>query len=117
MKLYGIANCSTVKKARLWLEQHEVAVEFHDFKNLSISESLLLDWVNQVGWEKLLNRKGTTWRLLPDEVKASICDETDAIRLMLAKSSVIKRPIVESDGKIAQIGFDEAAYQILFGKH
>jgi len=116
MKLYGIANCSTVKKARLWLEQHQIEAEFHDFKKLDVSETLLRDWEKQVGWEKLLNRKGTTWRQLPDDVKASICDESDAIRLMRAKSSVIRRPIVEQDGKIVHIGFDEAAYQTLFGK-
>ena len=116
MKLYGIPNCSTVKKARLWLVQQQIAAEFHDFKKLGICETQLQDWAKQVGWERLLNRKGSTWRQLPDEVKTSICNETAAIRLMLAKSSVIKRPIVELEGKIAHIGFDEAAYQTLFGK-
>lgn len=117
MKLYGIANCSTVKKARLWLEQHELAVEFHDFKKLGASGTLLQEWTKQVGWEKLINRKGTTWRQLPDDAKASICTETNAISLMQAKPSVIKRPIIEQDNKITHIGYDEAAYQTLFGKH
>jgi arsenate reductase (glutaredoxin) len=116
MKLFGITHCSTVKKARLWLEQHKVAADFHDFKKLGVNEPMLRDWATQVGWEKLLNRRGTTWRQLPDEVKTSICDETGAIRLMQEKPSVIKRPIAELDGKVVQIGFDEAAYQTLFGK-
>ncbi len=116
MKLYGISNCSTVKKARLWLEQHQIAAEFHDFKKLGVSEARLQGWTKQVGWEKLLNRKGSTWRQLPEEIKTSICDEHNAIRLMLTKPSAIKRPIIEQDGKVAHIGFDETIYQTLFGK-
>lgn len=116
MKLYGIANCSTVKKARLWLERHNISAEFHDFKKLGADEGMLRNWIRQAGWEKLLNRKGTTWRQLPDAVKAATDGENAAIALMLEKPSVIKRPIVEKDGKIVYLGFDEAAYQTLFGK-
>lgn len=115
MKLYGIANCGTVKKARLWLTQHEVATEFHDFKKQGVSEALLRDWAKQLGWEQLLNRKGTTWRQLPDEIKTSICNENAAVRLMLDKSSAIKRPVVEQDGRVLCLGFDETTYQSLFG--
>lgn len=116
MKLYGIANCSTVKKARLWLEQHNISAEFHDFKKLGVNEAMLRDWAKQVGWEKLLNRQGTTWRQLPDDVKEATRNENAAIALMLGKPSVIKRPIVEKADKILHLGFDESSYQTLFGK-
>ncbi|MCE5181017.1 MAG: ArsC family reductase [Betaproteobacteria bacterium] len=115
MKLYGIPNCNTVKKARRWLSEHSIDIPFHDFKKQGVSEELLKSWLEQVGWEKLVNRQGTTWRQLPDEAKATVSCEAGAIRLMLEKSSVIKRPVLEKDGKII-LGFDEAAYQTLFGK-
>ncbi len=113
MKLYGIANCDTVKKARVWLAEHGQTVEFHDFKKQGISESLLKTWLQQLNWEKLVNRNGTTWRQLADEIKNSITNETAAIELMLQQSSVIKRPILEKSGRI-YLGFDEATYQSLF---
>jgi len=114
MKLYGIPNCNTVKKARAWLMENGIDIPFHDFKKQGVSEELLKSWLKQTGWKKLVNRQGTTWRQLPDEAKAAVCDETSAIRLMLEKSSVIKRPVLEIDGKIT-LGFDEAVYQSLFG--
>ena len=114
MKLYGISNCNTAKKARTWLTENGIDIPFHDFKKQGISEELLKSWMKQIGWEKLVNRQGTTWRQLPDEAKAAVRDETSAIRLMLEKSSTIKRPVLEMDGKII-LGFDEAAYQSLFG--
>ena len=114
MKLYGISNCNTVKNARTWLTENGIDIPFHDFKKQGISEELLKSWMKQIGWEKLVNRQGTTWRQLPDEAKAAVRDETSAIRLMLEKSSTIKRPVLEMDGKII-LGFDEAAYQSLFG--
>jgi len=114
MKLYGIPNCNTVKKARAWLSAQGIALPFHDFKKQGVSEALLKPWLKQVSWEKLLNRQGTTWRQLPDETKAAVCDEDSAIRLMLEKPSVIKRPVLEKDGKIT-LGFDEAVYHTLFG--
>lgn len=116
MKLYGIANCNTVKKARTWLADKNIPMEFHDFKKQGVDENRLRNWAAQVGWEKLVNRQGTTWRQLPDEIKASISNESAAIHLMLEKPSIIKRPIVEQDGKIAHLGFDEAIYQSLFGQ-
>ncbi|MBS4096079.1 MAG: ArsC family reductase [Sulfuricella sp.] len=116
MKLYGIANCSTVKKARAWLVDKNIPMEFHDFKKLGVNELLLKTWIYQVGWERLINRKGTTWRQLPDTVKASISDESAAIHLMQEKPSIIKRPIAERDGKIVHLGFDESSYNTLFRK-
>ncbi len=113
IKLYGIPNCDTVKKARTWLGAHDIAVEFHDFKKQGLSAELAQSWLKQTSWEQLINRKGMTWRGLGDEQKA-IANNNTAQQLMLEKTSVIKRPLLEQDGKLLHIGFDEAAYQKLF---
>jgi arsenate reductase len=115
MQLFGISNCDTVKKARVWLAENGINMPFHDFKKQGISEERLLYWLKQLDWEQLVNRRGTTWRQLPDDTKAAVCDEASAIRLMLEKPSVIKRPVLEMDGKIV-LGFDETIYQTLFRK-
>jgi len=114
MQLFGICNCGTVKKSRAWLSENSIEIPFHDFKKQGVSEELLKSWLKQVGWEKLVNRQGTTWRQLPDAAKAAVCDEASAVRLMLEKPSVIKRPVLEMEGRII-LGFDEATYQSLFG--
>ena len=111
MKLYGIPNCNTVKKARTWLAEHQVTADFHDFRKDGLDESLLNDWLAQVSWEKLVNRAGMTWRNLDDETKTSVKDNASATRLMLEKPSVIKRPVLVDGGKILSVGFDEATYQ------
>jgi len=116
MKLYGISNCSTVKKARDWLDANHVAYEFYDFKKSGINEAALNNWLSQQTWEKLVNRAGMTWRGLNDETKLSIKDNISASALMREKTSVIKRPILESDGKILCLGFDEPTYRKLFAK-
>lgn len=113
MKIYGISNCSTVKKAHNWLSTRGIEMPFHDFRKQGVNEELLKSWVKQVGWEKLVNRKGTTWRLLTADAKAAVSDEASAIRLLLEKPSIIKRPVLEKDGKLT-LGFDEAIYQSLF---
>jgi arsenate reductase len=115
MKLYGISNCNTVKKARDWLAQRDIEVPFHDFRKHGVPEALLKSWLRQVGWERLVNRQGTTWRQLADEAKAAVNSEEAAIRLMLERPSVIRRPILEKDGVI-HLGFDAAAWRALFGK-
>ena len=115
MKLYGIANCDTVKKARVWLENNGVQFEFHDFKKHGVTQALLESWLKQVSWEALVNRKGITWRKLTDVEKARVKDDTSAIALMLEKTSVIKRPVLELNHKIC-LGFDETHYRSLFGK-
>lgn len=115
MKLYGITNCDTVKKARAWLENNSIQFEFHDFKKLGVTEALLKSWLKQVSWEALVNRKGTTWRKLTDEDKARVKDNASAIALMLEKNSVIKRPVLELNHTI-YLGFDETHYRSLFGK-
>ena len=113
MQLFGIPNCNTVKKARDWLTQHHIAYEFHDFKKHGVTQSLLEAWLNQQPWEKLVNRAGMTWRNLTDAEKAAVIDAPSAIKLMLEKSSVIKRPVLVKDGKIICIGFTEAVYKEL----
>ncbi|MGE5028161.1 MAG: arsenate reductase, partial [Betaproteobacteria bacterium] len=100
MQLYGISNCGTVRKARAWLTENGVDMPFHDFKKLGVEEGRLKSWSKLVGWEQMLNRRGTTWRQIPDEARAAVCDEASAVRLMLEKPSVIKRPVLEMDGKI-----------------
>ncbi len=112
--LYGISNCSTVKKARDWLESQRIIYEFHDFKKHGASQQLLENWLAQMPLDKLINRTGLTWHGLDDATKTSIIDNATAIALMQAKTSVIKRPILEKNGKIVCLGFDEAAYKELF---
>ena len=104
--LYGIPNCDTVKKARAWLAEREADVVFHDFKKAGVPVERLDAWLKAAGWERLLNRQGTTWRKLADAVRASAIDATSAKRVMLDQPSVIKRPVVEwSDGQVT-VGFD-----------
>ncbi|MFC0181374.1 transcriptional regulator, Spx/MgsR family [Pseudarcicella hirudinis] len=112
-KVYGITNCDTVKKAITWLKDHEVEFEFHDYKKLGISQQKVEEWLSQQPFEKLLNRAGTTWKKLPDEVKNSVVDGETAIPVMLEKTSAIKRPIIESD-KIVALGFNAAEYENIF---
>ncbi|MSP86731.1 MAG: ArsC family reductase [Methylotenera sp.] len=111
MQLFGIPNCSTVKKARDWLAHHAVAYEFHDFKKIGVNHALLENWLGQLPWEKLINRTGMTWRNLSEAEKSAVVDHHSALKLMLEKSSVIKRPVLVSDGKIVCLGFTEAAYK------
>jgi Spx/MgsR family transcriptional regulator len=110
MKVYGIVNCNTVKAARQWLGARKLAYEFVDFKNTPPTREWLERWCKTFGWETVLNRRGTTWRMLPPATQAKVKDEKSAIALMLDKPSVIKRPIVE-DGKTTLIGFEEENYR------
>ena len=108
MIVYGIANCDTVKRARAWFDERGTAYTFHDFKKSGMPEQRLDAWLKAVGWEALLNRKGTTWRKLDAAVQASVTDTQSARELMIDQPSVIKRPVVEwGDGKIS-VGFDAA---------
>jgi arsenate reductase (glutaredoxin) len=114
MTVYGIKNCNTVKSALDWLKNHNVEFEFHDYKRKGITEAKLNDWSKQVGWESLVNKRGTTWRQLEEVVKTKITGEAAAINLMKDKTSVIKRPLIERDGKVIALGFDEATYKKIF---
>lgn len=114
MKLYGITNCSTVKKARTWLEQRSIEHRFFDYKKHGLEPELAKIWLQQSGWEKLINRSGLTWRGLTDEQKQAVRDNASALQLLLEKPSVIKRPLLENNGRLLHIGFDEAAYKKIF---
>ncbi len=114
MKLYGIPNCGTVKKARQFLENQGIAYDFIDYKKNPLSESLLRLWLQQIGWQRLLKKTGPTWAQLPDAVKAGIVDDASAMALMLEKPNVIRRPVLEQDEKVVATGFNEADYERLF---
>lgn len=108
--VYGIAHCDTVKKARTWLTDHGVEVTFHDFKKLGVPAADLPTWAKAVGWETLVNRKGTTWRKLDDATRLAVVDLPSATTLMVAHPSVVKRPVVAwSDGHLT-VGFDPAVF-------
>ena len=104
MKLYGIKNCDTVKKARKWLDENGVDYLFHDFKKDGLDDPLLSSWEKALGWEALINRRGTTWRKLPEEVRDTISAQT-AHAIMLENPSIIKRPVVESGNEV-RVGFN-----------
>ncbi len=110
IKVYGIPNCNSVKKALDWLKQNKIAFEFHDYKKLGIDKATLTEWTNTVGREVLVNKKGTTWKALDAEVQQSVTNDKAAIQLMLAKNSVIKRPVIVTDKEI-MVGFDEELYR------
>ena len=103
--VYGIPNCDTVKKARTWLSEHGRDYVFHDFKKQGVPEALLPGWMQAVGWEKLLNRQGTTWRKLDDATKAGVVDAATAAAVMLSQPSVIKRPVVQWPDAQLTVGF------------
>ena len=111
IKIYGIPNCDTMKKARRWLEASGIEYDFHDYKKLGVPEKNLKNWVQQTGWEAVLNKRGTTWRKLDDDIKSNI-DEAAAIQVMLDNPSIIKRPVLESD-KLLLIGFKQDEYKQL----
>ena len=106
--LYGIKNCDTVKKACAWLDGRGVSYAFHDYKSAGIDEVRLRRWADELGWERLLNRSGTTFRKLPDRDREGL-NEGKAIALMLAQPSMIKRPVVEANGDLL-VGFDPDRY-------
>ncbi|GLS13558.1 MULTISPECIES: ArsC family reductase [Hydrogenophaga] len=108
--VYGIPNCDTVKKARTWLSAQGVAHQFHDFKKQGVPEADLTGWLDALGWETLVNRRGTTWRGLDEADRTAVTDATSAKRLLLAHPSIIKRPVVAwADGRVTA-GFDSAAW-------
>lgn len=110
MIVYGIPNCNTVKKARTWLADHGIDYEFHDFKKQGISAEKLNTWCSAFGWEKVLNKKGTTWKKITAEQQAKVTDQASAVALLIENTSAIKRPVIEQNGKPILIGFDEDVY-------
>jgi Spx/MgsR family transcriptional regulator len=108
--VFGIPNCDTVKKSRTWLSDHGVAYAFHDFKKQGVPADQLPGWIAAVGWEKLVNRKGTTWRKLDAATQAAVVDAASASALMQAQPSVVKRPVVVwADGGVT-VGFDSDSF-------
>ena len=108
LTLYGIRNCDTIRKARTWLEGRGLVCALHDYKLAGVDEARLRDWAAELGWEKLLNRTGTTFRALPEADKQGL-DEDKAVALMLAQPSMIKRPVLDLGGR-RLVGFDIAAW-------
>ncbi|MDI9332585.1 MAG: arsenate reductase [Alphaproteobacteria bacterium] len=100
IQVFGIPNCSSVKKARAWLEDRGQAYNFHDFKNEGLSESQLDHWLAQVDWTVLLNRKSTTWRGLPPERQQAVIDSASARAAMLDFPSLVKRPVLDVGGQV-----------------
>ncbi|MBC7702208.1 ArsC family reductase [Aquabacterium sp.] len=113
LKVYGIPNCDTVKKARTWLTAQGLAVQFHDYKKQGVPADRLDAWIKAVGWEVLVNRQGTTWRKLDEATKAGVLDAASAKALMLAHASVIKRPVIEKNGQVLVVGFHEKKAAVL----
>jgi Spx/MgsR family transcriptional regulator len=110
--LYGIPNCDTVKRARAWLTAQGAAHDFHDFKKAGVPAQALAQWLAALGWERLLNRAGSTWRKLDEAQRAAAADEAGARALMLEQPSVIKRPVVQwPDGRLS-VGFDAADWTL-----
>ena len=116
MIVYGIKSCDTVKKATTWLTKKKIKFEFHDYKKEGISEAKLKGWSKQVGWEKLVNKKGTTWRALVEDVQLGVTNVKAAVALMKEKTSVIKRPLIEMDDQVMVVGFNEDEYKKVFKK-
>ena len=110
--LYGIANCDTIRKARAWLRDHAIDYRFHDYRKDGIDLDLLRAMAAQLGWEAMLNRRGTTWRALPDAQKSAV-DETAALRLMADNPALIKRPIL-ARGKNMHLAFSDSQYREIF---
>lgn len=109
--VFGIPNCDTVKKARAWLKEHGVVHTFHDFKKAGVPVALLAGWIDAMGWEALLNRKGTTWRQLDPSAQAAVVDAVSAAALMQTHPSLVKRPVVVwGDDGLVTVGFDAAKF-------
>lgn len=106
--MYGIANCDTIKKARKWLQQNDVDFNFHDYRKQGVDEEQFKTWLKALGWEQLINKRGTSWRKLDDSIKASM-DDISALKVMLQNPSIIRRPLIQLDNQIL-LGFDESRY-------
>ena len=109
VKIYGIKNCNSVKKALDWMALNNITYEFHDYKKVGADKKVLEKFIKKFGWEKVLNRKGMTWRQLSKEEQGNIKDENSAINLMQEKTSIIKRPLIDA-GSNQLLGFDVDEY-------
>jgi len=116
MIVYGIKSCDSVKKATTWLTKKKIKFEFHDYKAEGISEAKLKNWSKQVGWEKILNKKSTSWRDLSEAAQQKITTEKAAIEVMKEKTSIIKRPLIELNDQVMTVGYNEEEYKKVFKK-
>ncbi|NCI46952.1 ArsC family reductase [Sediminibacterium soli] len=107
--VYGIPNCDIIKKTGKWLEKHQAGFRFHDYRKEGISREKLEAWCKQVGWETLFNKRSTTWKELDPETQQLATNEKAAIDIMSEHATIIKRPVVEKNGKVVAVGFDEKA--------
>lgn len=115
--LYGIPNCDQVKKARTWLNEHQITADFFDFKKNDVTPALIQAWLEHVDWQTLLNRRGTTWRQLPESEQLAVIDAASATQCMVNSPSIIKRPVLVIQTKLhadVSVGFSEENYQRLF---
>ncbi|WP_321841578.1 arsenate reductase [Paraburkholderia bannensis] len=112
--VYGIPNCDSVKKARVWLEEHGVEFEFYDFKKAGVSNALVQDWLKDVSLDQLINKRGTTWRGLSEVHKAEADSTAGAIALMSHKPSIIKRPVIAVNGRVKALGFAAEQLEAIF---
>ena len=110
--LYGISSCNTIRKAKTWLETQDIEFEFHDYRKQGLEQQLLQSMISALGWKAMLNRRGTTWRTLPDTVKNQI-DQASAIRVMIDNPAIIKRPILARNNQL-HLGFSTHQYQEIF---
>ena len=111
VRIYGIRNCDTMKKAFAWLESHKIAYDFHDYKKAGVPPGKLEEWAAKVGWERLVNSRGPTWRKIPEPQKTRL-DRAKALALLQKNTSAIKRPIVEAGGRLL-VGFDTGEFEKL----
>ena len=110
--IYGISNCDTIKKAKNWLDKNNIQYSFYDYRKQGLEAEQIERWVNILGWEALLNQRGTTWRKLADEIKNNV-DQASAIEIMLENPSIIKRPLLDKNNEL-HLGFSDSQYQALF---
>jgi arsenate reductase len=110
IKVYGIPNCDTIKKTQEWLNKNKVAYEFHDYKKEGITASKLKEWIKLVGWETLFNKKSSTWKKLKEATGQDVTSAAEAIKILQANNSVIKRPVVEHNGSVF-VGFSESSFK------
>jgi arsenate reductase (glutaredoxin) len=112
--LYGIPNCDSVKKARVWLDKHNIPYEFHDYKQSGITKTKLNSWSKQLGWENVFNKNSTTFKELPDAERDAVTSQAAAVDMMVQHNSIIKRPLIEKDDKVVAVRFNETVYEQTF---
>jgi Spx/MgsR family transcriptional regulator len=114
LTIYGIPNCDTVSKVLKWMNEHKITYTFHDYKKEGITKAKLQEWNKQVGWEILLNKRSTTWKELGTATQEAIVNATAAITVMQQHTSIIKRPVIETDNTVTSVGFDVKLFEKIY---